>query len=102
MKQYLYVLYCIRGVSTFTRNVELDLEQFMFSFAGDGRSNHLEQEADLTRFQEMEPEVRPLVSQQQDETPSIMAAFGQSGTPVNDFHREYQFLLSNRSGGFFL
>ncbi|KAG0557278.1 hypothetical protein KC19_11G116300 [Ceratodon purpureus] len=45
--------------------------------------NHLEQEADLTRVQEEEPEVRSLVSQQQDEASSHnVVTLDQSGTPV--------------------
>lgn len=73
------------GVPTFKSWIENNLH----FFAGDGRSNHLEQEANLTRFQEMEPEVRPLVSQQQDETLSHnVATFGQSGTLI--LGREYQ------------
>lgn len=58
-------------------------------FAGGGASNHLEQEADLTTFQELGSEVRPLVSQQQDETLSHnVATLDQSGTLV--LGREYQ------------
>lgn len=76
-------------VSPSAREEETDNALACDEVSGDGRSNHLEQEANLTRFQEMEPEVRPLVSQQQDETLSHnVATFGQSGTLI--LGREYQ------------
>ena len=70
----------------------------MCSFAGIEPGNHPEQEADLTRVQEVEPEVMSLVSQQQDEASSHnVVTLDQSGTPV--LGREYHRFLSNRSGG---
>lgn len=85
LKQYLYVFY-IWWCYYFQ---ELDLESVFIYFAGGGASNHLEQEADLTTLQELGSEVRPLVSQQQDETLSHnVATLDQSGTLV--LGREYQ------------
>lgn len=73
-------------------SVEFYREQVVFSSVGDSPSNPLDQDVERTRSQDMEPEVRPLISQQQDERSSHdVTTFDQPGTP--DLRREFHRFL---------